>query len=149
MLDQTQARRVYSPGRVKWEQNGILYTATGIEVPESVMLADDARIEEGLELEPDEKVLPALKREESDHAPLIPKVAQSVASPRANGDPEPKLNHYDRNKEREDLMVLGLPRLKAMMKSLANEKCLPAPEFAGRHAKAASVDWLLKHTEPA
>ena len=61
------ARPVSGLCRGRWQWQGKLYTAAGVEVPQDVMLEDEALFEEDKEIAPDEQVL--------DMAVTLPKEA--------------------------------------------------------------------------
>lgn len=55
------ARSVSGLCRGRWEWGGKLYTSAGVEVPPEVMAEDEALLEEGKELAPDDQVLDMTK----------------------------------------------------------------------------------------
>lgn len=51
------ARQVSGLSRGRWQWEGKLYTAAGVEVPQDVMIEDELLFEENKEIAPDEQVL--------------------------------------------------------------------------------------------
>lgn len=152
MFDREKAGIVYGPGRARYCIGDKAYTHSGVEIPLSVLEEDARRIEAGEELEPDEAVLPALKRPPvSEDAPQIAVVAAAAASPhndRVNGTPETPPQTPPKTKSHVDLSGLHIKRLRAMASMLCDLKGVEYPWLPkGEAEKPALIGWIEANTD--